>query len=62
MGIRNPAQIVQFAEAAAQAVNPSGFGDYAQAKQTLDSRLDISIDDDLIGQLTGDLAASIACG
>ena len=60
LGIRNPAQIVRFAEAAAQAVNPSGFGDYAQAKQTLDSRLGISIDDDLIGQLTGDLAASIA--
>ena len=60
LGIRNPAQIVQFAEAAAQAVNPSGFGDYAQAKQTLDARLDVSIDDDLIGQLTGDLAASIA--
>jgi Protein of unknown function (DUF3352) len=60
LGIRDPAQIVQFAEAAAQAINPSGFGDYAQAKQTLDSSLDISIDDDLIGQLTGDLAASIA--
>ena len=52
LGIRNPAQIVRFAEAAGQAVDPSGFGDYAQAKQTLDSRLDISIDDDLIGQLT----------
>ena len=60
LGIRNPAQIVRFAEAAGQALDPSGFGDYAQAKQTLDSRLDISIDDDLIGQLTGDLAASIA--
>jgi hypothetical protein len=60
VGIRDPAQIVQFAEAAGQAINPSGFGDYAQAKRTLDSRLDISIDDDLIGQLTGDLAASIA--
>ena len=60
LGIRNPAQILQFAEAAAQAVNPRGFGDYARAKQTLDSGLDISIDDDLVGQLTGDLAASIA--
>jgi hypothetical protein len=60
LGMRDPAQFLRFAEAAAQAVNPSGFGDYAQAKQTLDSRLDISIDDDLIGQLTGDLAASIA--
>jgi hypothetical protein len=60
LGVRDPAQIVRFAEAAGQAINPRGFGDYAQAKQTLDSRLDISIDDDLVGQLTGDLAASIA--
>jgi hypothetical protein len=60
LGIRDPAQIVQFAEAAGQAINPSDFDDYAQAKRTLDSSLDISIDDDLIGQLTGDLAASIA--
>jgi hypothetical protein len=59
-GIRNPAQMVRFAEAFGQALDPSGFGDYAQAKQTLDARLDISIDDDLIGQLTGDLAASVA--
>ena len=62
IGIRNPAQIIRFAEAAGQAVDPSGFGDYAQAKQTLDARLGISIDDDLIGQLTGDVAASIAPG
>jgi hypothetical protein len=60
LGIRNPAQIVRFAEAAGQALDPRGFGDYAKAKQTLDARLDLNIDDDLIGQLTGDLAASIA--
>jgi hypothetical protein len=60
LGIRNLAQIVRFAEAAGQAVDPAGFGDYAQAKQTPDARLDISIDDDLIGQLTGDVSASVA--
>ena len=59
-GIRDPAHIVRFAERTAQALDPTGFGDYEQAKQTLDARLDISIDDDLIGQLTGDLAASAA--
>jgi hypothetical protein len=59
-GIRDPAQIVGFAEAAGQAIDPSGFADYARAKQTLDTRLDISIDDDLIRQLTGDLSASVA--
>jgi Protein of unknown function (DUF3352) len=59
-GIRDPAQIIDFAEATAQALNPSGFGEYEQAKQTLDTRLDISIDDDLFGQLTGDASASVA--
>jgi Protein of unknown function (DUF3352) len=60
LGIRDPAQIFRFAEATAQAVDPSGFGDYERAKETLDARLDIDIDEDLIGQLNGDLAASIA--
>ena len=59
-GIRDPAQIVRFAEAAGQAIDPAGFGDYAQAKQTLDSRLGVSIDEDLIGQLEGNLSASVA--
>ena len=59
-GIRDPGQIARFAEAAGQAVDPAGFGDYAQAKKTLDSRLGIDIDSDLVGQLSGDLSASIA--
>jgi hypothetical protein len=60
LGIRDLAHTVTFAESAGQAVNPSGFGDYEQAKRTLDKRLGISIDDDLIGQLTANLAATIA--
>jgi hypothetical protein len=59
-GIRDPAHIIEFAERTAQALNPSGFGEYEQAKQTLDGRLDISIDDDLYGQLTGDVSVSVA--
>ena len=59
-GIRDAAHMIDFAEATAQALNPNGFGEYQQAKQTLDARLDISIDDDLFGQLTGDVSASVA--
>jgi Protein of unknown function (DUF3352) len=59
-GIRDPAQIVRFAEAAGQAIDPRGFADYARARRTIDARLDISIDEDLIGQLGGDLSASVA--
>lgn len=59
-GIRDLAQIVRFSEAAGQAVDPSGYGDYLQAKKTLDNQLGISIDEDLIGQLDGNLSASVA--
>ena len=60
LGIRDLAHIVRFAENAGQAVDPAGFGDYAQAKQTIDSQLDVNLDEDLIGQLTGDVSASLA--
>jgi Protein of unknown function (DUF3352) len=59
-GLRDPAHIVRFAEAAAQAVDPEGFGEYARAKKTLDARLDIRIDEDLIGQLSGDVSATVS--
>jgi hypothetical protein len=62
LGIRDLAHIVRFAENAGQAINPAGFGDYARAKATIDKQLGISLDDDLIGQLTGNLAASVAPG
>jgi hypothetical protein len=59
VGLRDLAQVIRFAETAGQSIDPSGFGDYERAKRTLDSRLGISIDDDLIGQLNGDVSASI---
>jgi hypothetical protein len=57
-GIRDPSQIVKFAETAEQSVDPAGFGQYVRVKKTFDKQLGVSIDHDLIGQLTGDLAAS----
>ena len=51
-GIRDLAQVVKFAENAGQAVDPAGFGDYAKAKETIDKQLGVSLDEDLIGQLT----------
>jgi hypothetical protein len=59
-GVRDLAHIVRFAENAAQAIDPAGFGDYAQAKRTIDEQLDVSLDDDLVGQLGGEVAASIS--
>ena len=62
LGIRDLAHIAQFAENAAQAIDPAGFGDYAQAKRTIDRQLGVSLDDDLIGQFTGDASASFSLG
>jgi hypothetical protein len=60
LGIRDLAHIVRFAENAGQAVDPAGFGDYAQAKKTIDRQLGVSLDEDLIGQVTGDVSASVS--
>ncbi|HMJ95879.1 MAG TPA: DUF3352 domain-containing protein [Thermoleophilaceae bacterium] len=60
LGIRDLAHIVKFGENAGQAVDPAGFGDYAKAKATIDKQLGVSLDDDLIGQLTGNVSSSIS--
>ena len=60
LGIRDLAHIVKFAENSAQAVDPAGFGDYAKAKATIDKQLGVSLDDDLIGQLTGNLSSTLS--
>ena len=62
LGIRDLAHIVHFGENAGQSVDPSGFGDYERAKKTIDKQLGVSLDDDLIGQLTGNVSASVAVG
>jgi len=58
VGLRGPEQILAFAEAAGQAVDPAGFGDYSAGKQAIESRVDVSIEEDLLGQLEDDLAVS----
>jgi hypothetical protein len=60
LGIRDLAHIVRFGENAGQAIDPAGFGDYARGKQTIDKQLGVSLDDDLIAQLTGNVSASMS--
>jgi hypothetical protein len=60
VGIRDLAHIVRFGENAGQAIDPAGFGDYEQAKRTIDRQLGVSLDDDLVGQMTGNVSASVA--
>ena len=60
VGIRNIAQTVKFVEAAAQAIDPSGYGDGVAVKRTIEKRLGVDIDADLIDQPNGDLSATIS--
>lgn len=59
-GIKDPTQIVDFAERAGQAIDPGGYGDYAQAKRTIERQLDVDIENDLLDQLEGDMAITFA--
>jgi hypothetical protein len=58
VGLRDPGQLVAFFESALQAVDPGSFGQYEQAKRALSAKLDLDVDKDLIGQLTGNLSVS----
>ncbi|MDX6476549.1 MAG: hypothetical protein QOH95_2060 [Gaiellaceae bacterium] len=57
-GIRNPVQIVSFAQQAASITNPKGYGKYLRDKTRLSKQLGVDVDRDLIGQLTGNASLS----
>jgi Protein of unknown function (DUF3352) len=57
--VRDTAQIYDFAQAAAQAVNPRGFAEFETAKRQISEQLDISVDDDVFGQFAGETAFSL---
>jgi hypothetical protein len=59
-GIRDPGQIVRFAESAAQAVNPQSFGQFEQAKRQIERRQNVDFDKDVIDQLSGDMSVNLA--
>jgi hypothetical protein len=60
IGIRDPGQVVRFAEAAARAIDPRGFGQYDQAKQQIAARMRVDVDRDVIAQFDGDMSATVA--
>jgi Protein of unknown function (DUF3352) len=60
VSLRDPSQLIEFAQATGKSVDPNGFGGgLATGKAELNRQLGIDIDEDLIGQLTGDLAVSV---
>lgn len=59
MGLRDPSQIVEFAERTAQVVDPSGYRDYELAKRQLGTKLGVDVDKDVIGQFRGDAQVTV---
>jgi Protein of unknown function (DUF3352) len=60
LGIRDPSQIVAFFERTFQTLDPAGSGEYEAGKRALAQRLDLDLDEDFVGQLTGDVSISVA--
>jgi hypothetical protein len=58
-GLRDPSQIVDFAEQAGKAVNPRDFNDFQTAKRQIDRQLGVNIDQDIVEQLTGDVSVNV---
>jgi hypothetical protein len=60
VGVRGLRQILTFAESAGQAVNPSDYGDYETAKSTLERRLGVDVERDILDQVEDDVSANIS--
>src|SRR5919112_2541431 len=58
VGLRNPRQLVAFFESALQAVDPETSGQYEQGKRTLEGRLDLDVERDILAQLSGNVSVS----
>jgi hypothetical protein len=59
LALRDPSQVLEFAQATAKAIDPNGFSSFETGKAQIERRLDIDLDRDLIDQLDGDLQVSI---
>jgi Protein of unknown function (DUF3352) len=59
-GLRDPSQVIAFFESTFQTLDPQGFGEYETGKRAISQRFDIDVEEDLFGQLTGDLSVSAA--
>ena len=60
LGLRDPAQVVDFGLATAKALDPQGFAQFETGKRAIGRRLGINIDDDVLAQLTGDVSAAVS--
>ena len=59
LGLRDPSQVIDFALATAEVVDPAGYAEFQRGKGAVGRQLGIDVDDDVLAQLTGDVAALI---
>ncbi len=60
LGLRDPSQVVDFALATAEVVDPAGYAEFQGAKEQAGRRLGVDIDKDVLAQLTGDASAAVS--
>jgi hypothetical protein len=59
LALRDPGQVLEFAQATAAAVSSNELGSFEAGKAEIERRLKLDLDKDLTAQLDGDLAVSI---
>jgi uncharacterized protein DUF3352 len=60
LGLRDPSQLIDFALATAKVVDPAGYAEFETGKQAIGKRLGIDVDEDVLAQLTGNVAAVVS--
>jgi hypothetical protein len=58
-GVRDPAQVIRFAEDAGRAVNPTGFGQFQAGLDQIRKARGVDLDKDFRDQFTGDLQVTV---
>jgi hypothetical protein len=58
VALRDPAHIIEFAQATAKSIDPDGFSTFEVGKQQIERRLKVDLEDDFFGQMTKGLAIS----
>jgi hypothetical protein len=60
LGLRDPSQVIDFALATAKVVDPAGYAEFESGKESIGKQLKIDVDQDVLAQLTGNVAAVVS--
>jgi len=60
LGLRDPSQVIDFALATAKVVDPAGYAEFQSGKEAVGRRLGIDVDEDVLAQLSGNVAAVVS--